>query len=70
MLIKSYICDAVGMTGLYRPSPRAGDPLDDLMNGPIREKLGVIPENVVWGGIRVEQLFINLVVQFNWHSRQ
>jgi len=26
------------------------DPLDELMNGPVlREKLGIIPENVVWG---------------------
>lgn len=27
-----------------------GDPLDALMNGPIRAKLGVIPANVTWGG--------------------
>ena len=27
-----------------------GDPLDALMNGPIRAKLGVIPSNVTWGG--------------------
>jgi serine carboxypeptidase 1 len=27
-----------------------GDPLDALMNGPIRKKLGVIPANVTWGG--------------------
>lgn len=26
------------------------DPLFKLMNGPIKEKLGIIPENVTWGG--------------------
>ena len=26
------------------------DPLSTLMNGPIREKLGIIPDNVIWGG--------------------
>ena len=26
------------------------DPLVKLMNGPIREKLGIIPDNVTWGG--------------------
>lgn len=28
---------------------KAEDPLDILMNGPIREKLGIIPANVTWG---------------------
>lgn len=27
-------------------------PLSQLMNGPIREKLGIIPKNVTWGGTR------------------
>ena len=26
------------------------DPLTELMNGPIRKKLGIIPDNVTWGG--------------------
>ena len=26
------------------------DPLTELMNGPIRKKLGIIPQNVTWGG--------------------
>jgi len=37
---------------LYRkmfPNAKA-DPLDDLMNGVIREKLGIIPDDVIWGG--------------------
>jgi len=38
-----------GLTGLYRPSTKAGDPLYDLMNGPIKEMLGIIPQNVTWG---------------------
>jgi serine carboxypeptidase 1 len=29
---------------------RSNDPLDDLMNGAVREKLGIIPANVTWGG--------------------
>ena len=37
---------------LYRNhlSVYLGDPLDALMNGPIRKKLGIIPANVTWGG--------------------
>ncbi|KAK2139433.1 hypothetical protein LSH36_1793g00009 [Paralvinella palmiformis] len=31
-------------------APFETDPLDELMNGPIREKLGIIPTNVTWGG--------------------
>ncbi len=27
----------------------ANDVLSDLMNGPIRKKLGIIPQNVTWG---------------------
>ena len=27
-----------------------GESLSDLMNGPIRKKLGIIPNNVIWGG--------------------
>lgn len=30
--------------------PLAGDSLAELMNGPIRKKLGCIPANVTWGG--------------------
>jgi len=30
------------------------DELDDLMNGPVRKKLGVIPSNVTWGGQSAE----------------
>lgn len=30
--------------------PLHGRSLDELMNGPIREKLGIIPKNVTWGG--------------------
>ena len=30
--------------------PQANDAISDLMNGPIREKLQIIPDNVQWGG--------------------
>ncbi|KAG7335190.1 hypothetical protein KOW79_001786 [Hemibagrus wyckioides] len=30
--------------------PLHGQSLDELMNGPIRQKLGIIPKNVTWGG--------------------
>ncbi|TSK87481.1 Retinoid-inducible serine carboxypeptidase [Bagarius yarrelli] len=33
--------------------PLHGQSLDALMNGPIREKLGIIPKNVTWGGVNV-----------------
>lgn len=38
---------------LYRRhvAPTYGDSLDDLMNGPIRDYLQIIPENVTWGGM-------------------
>jgi serine carboxypeptidase 1 len=32
-----------------KAEPKADDPLDALMNGPIREKLAIIPANVTWG---------------------
>jgi serine carboxypeptidase 1 len=35
---------------VFLPAERATDPLDDLMNGEIKDKLGIIPENVTWGG--------------------
>jgi len=36
---------------LFKPAgAKAADSLDSLMNGPIREKLQIIPANVVWGG--------------------
>ncbi|KAM6576607.1 hypothetical protein CsatB_028444 [Cannabis sativa] len=32
------------------PTPGGDDDLDDLMNGAIKKKLKIIPENVTWGG--------------------
>ena len=40
-----------------------GDPLDALMNGPIRAKLGVIPANVTWGG-QSDAVFSTLSLDF------
>jgi serine carboxypeptidase 1 len=34
---------------LLKDVPEQQDVLDDLMNGPIKEKLGIIPEGLVWG---------------------
>ncbi len=44
--------DHATLQSLYRRhvASHYGDPLDDLMNGPIRKKLGIIPANVTWGG--------------------
>ncbi|XP_049925130.1 retinoid-inducible serine carboxypeptidase [Epinephelus moara] len=37
--------------------------LSELMNGPIRKKLGIIPQNVTWGG-QAEGVFSNMVGDF------
>ncbi|TNM97428.1 hypothetical protein fugu_015584 [Takifugu bimaculatus] len=37
--------------------------LSQLMNGPIREKLGIIPKNVTWGG-QAEEVFSNMAGDF------
>jgi len=39
------------------------DPLPPLMNGPIRQKLGIIPTNVTWGG-QSNDVFTSLRVAF------
>jgi serine carboxypeptidase 1 len=35
---------------IFLPSSKAVDPLDTLMNGIIKEQLGIIPDHVTWGG--------------------
>lgn len=40
-----------------------GDDLDQLMNGPIREKLKIIPKNVTWGG-QSDTVFQKQIVDF------
>ena len=42
----------------------ANDSLSDLMNGPIRKKLGVIPSNVTWGS-QSQDVFAALAGDFN-----
>uniref|UniRef100_A0A3Q3IEC3 Carboxypeptidase n=1 Tax=Monopterus albus TaxID=43700 RepID=A0A3Q3IEC3_MONAL len=37
--------------------------LNELMNGPIRKKLGIIPQNVIWGG-QAEDVFTNMAGDF------
>lgn len=43
--------------------PLHGNSLDQLMNGPIRKKLGIIPQNVTWGG-QAEEVFGNMAGDF------
>ncbi|XP_068587607.1 retinoid-inducible serine carboxypeptidase [Cebidichthys violaceus] len=40
-----------------------GQSLSELMNGPIRKKLGIIPKNVTWGG-QAEDVFSNMAGDF------
>lgn len=44
--------DNKAIENLYKllVAPTYGDSLDDLMNGPIKDLLRIIPENVTWGG--------------------
>ncbi|KAM9457959.1 retinoid-inducible serine carboxypeptidase [Clarias gariepinus] len=53
------------LSGLKRRHvrPLHGRSLDELMNGPIRDKLGVIPKNVTWGG-QAEQVFSSMSGDF------
>uniref|UniRef100_A0A8B9HHP8 Carboxypeptidase n=1 Tax=Astyanax mexicanus TaxID=7994 RepID=A0A8B9HHP8_ASTMX len=43
--------------------PLHGQSLSELMNGPIRKKLGVIPKNVTWGG-QAEDVFSSMSGDF------
>ncbi|XP_042361044.1 retinoid-inducible serine carboxypeptidase [Plectropomus leopardus] len=43
--------------------PLHSQSLSELMNGPIRKKLGIIPQNVTWGG-QAEDVFSNMAGDF------
>uniref|UniRef100_A0A669B3X4 Carboxypeptidase n=1 Tax=Oreochromis niloticus TaxID=8128 RepID=A0A669B3X4_ORENI len=43
--------------------PLHSQSLSQLMNGPIRKKLGIIPENVTWGG-QADEVFTNMAGDF------
>ena len=43
-----YVAEVFWQQNLGYMQPRD---LDDIMNGIVKDKLGVIPEGVVWGGI-------------------
>uniref|UniRef100_A0A8C4IPL0 Carboxypeptidase n=1 Tax=Dicentrarchus labrax TaxID=13489 RepID=A0A8C4IPL0_DICLA len=43
--------------------PLHSQSLSELMNGPIRKKLGIIPQNVTWGG-QAEEVFSNMAGDF------
>ena len=37
-------------------APMAADSLDDIMNNEVKDKLGIIPDHVIWGGELIGQL--------------
>nr|XP_060619954.1 retinoid-inducible serine carboxypeptidase [Anolis sagrei ordinatus] len=43
------------------------DKLSDLMNGPIRKKLKIIPDHVKWGG-QAQNVFMNMAEDFMKHA--
>uniref|UniRef100_A0A3Q4GX29 Serine carboxypeptidase 1 n=2 Tax=Neolamprologus brichardi TaxID=32507 RepID=A0A3Q4GX29_NEOBR len=43
--------------------PLHSQSLSQLMNGPIRKKLGIIPDNVTWGG-QADEVFTNMAQDF------
>uniref|UniRef100_A0AAX7TK48 Carboxypeptidase n=1 Tax=Astatotilapia calliptera TaxID=8154 RepID=A0AAX7TK48_ASTCA len=43
--------------------PLHSQSLSQLMNGPIRKKLGIIPDNVTWGG-QADEVFTNMAGDF------
>uniref|UniRef100_A0A3Q2ECN5 Carboxypeptidase n=1 Tax=Cyprinodon variegatus TaxID=28743 RepID=A0A3Q2ECN5_CYPVA len=65
------VVEQVGTTSLYNPTlqahrhirPLHKQSLSELMNGPIRKKLGIIPQNVTWGG-QAEEVFSNMAGDF------
>jgi len=34
----------------FPPASKKEDPLETLMNGEIKEMIGIVPSNVTWGG--------------------
>ncbi|KAL6103600.1 scpep1 [Pungitius sinensis] len=55
--------DFVSLQARRHIRPLYSQSLSDLMNGPIRKKLGIIPENVTWGG-QAEDVFSNMAGDF------
>uniref|UniRef100_A0A673IDI5 Carboxypeptidase n=1 Tax=Sinocyclocheilus rhinocerous TaxID=307959 RepID=A0A673IDI5_9TELE len=61
-----FLCEKLNMhTSLKRRHirPLHRQSLSELMNGPIRQKLGVIPKNVTWGG-QAEAVFVSMAGDF------
>ena len=46
----TFLCSSTVRKFHLHTSPEVYDDLDDLMNNEIREKLGIIPNDVIWGG--------------------
>nr|XP_040047093.1 retinoid-inducible serine carboxypeptidase isoform X1 [Gasterosteus aculeatus aculeatus] len=55
--------DFVSLQARRHVRPLHSQSLSDLMNGPIRKKLGIIPKNVTWGG-QAEDVFSNMAGDF------
>ncbi|KAF6719830.1 Retinoid-inducible serine carboxypeptidase [Oryzias melastigma] len=55
--------DFISLQALRHISPLQRLSLSELMNGPIRKKLGIIPQNVTWGG-QAEDVFSNMAGDF------
>lgn len=55
--------DFISLQARRHVRPLHGQSLSELMNGPIRKKLGIIPQNVTWGG-QAEDVFSNMAGDF------
>ncbi|XP_055328822.1 retinoid-inducible serine carboxypeptidase-like isoform X2 [Paramacrobiotus metropolitanus] len=65
LLHQSRLISNHAIKNLYerRMAVHQNDALDDLMNGPIRQKLKIIPGNVTWGG-QSSEVFANQAEEF------
>lgn len=55
--------DFISLLSRRHIRPLHGQSLSELMNGPIRKKLGIIPQNVTWGG-QAEEVFSSMAGDF------
>ncbi|XP_034568073.1 retinoid-inducible serine carboxypeptidase [Notolabrus celidotus] len=55
--------DYISLQARRHIRPLHSQSLSELMNGPIRKKLGIIPQNVTWGG-QAEDVFSNMAGDF------
>ncbi|XP_074553387.1 retinoid-inducible serine carboxypeptidase [Halichoeres trimaculatus] len=55
--------DYISLQARRHIRPLHSQSLSELMNGPIRKKLGIIPQNVTWGG-QAEEVFTKMAGDF------